>query len=174
MSRTKSHSASLRLPTPRHAFMLIVFHCCLLLNQPPFINASFSFSSSSHYNAFTYLQLFKRTKQNRGGLTRSVGVAEGGALKKKKKAPLLSWRAITSTLKYSPVGWKMRWYSYDRRTGDSPPPHSSPQSPAPFSIRAEARWTLWICITRKMYWFFIWQKGTQKSHNLKLSQLFCS
>lgn len=33
----------------------------------------------------------------------------------------LPWRAITSTQKYSPVGWKMRWNSYDRRTGDPPP-----------------------------------------------------
>lgn len=41
------------------------------------------------------------------------------------------------------------------------PPHSSPQSPAPLSIRAEARWTLNMY---KMYWFFIWQKKGHKNH----------
>lgn len=45
-----------------------------------------------------------------------------------------------------------------------PTPHSAPTTPALLSIRAEGRWTFWICITRKMYWFFIWRKRTHKNH----------
>lgn len=147
LSCTKSHSASL----------LPIFHRCLLLNQPPFINASFLFPPRSHYNVFTYLQLFKGTKLDWGGLTECGG----------------GWRGV----------WKKKHHcchegqSHQLRnihqwvgkcdgtvmTGEqATPPHSSPQSPAPLSIRAEARWTLWICITRKMYWFFIWQKRDAK------------
>lgn len=97
----------------------------------------------------------------------SVKVAEVASEKKerkgveKKKASPLSWRAITSTLKYSPVGRKMRWYSYDRRTGDSP--HSSPQSPTPLSIRAEARWTLNMYNPENVLIFHLAKKG-HKNH----------
>lgn len=99
-----------------------------------------------------------RDQMGWGGLTECEGGWSGVWKKRReKKASPLSWRAITSTLKYSPVGRKMRWYSYDRQTGDFP--HSS----SPLSIRAEARWTLNMYNPENVLIFHLAKKG-HKNH----------
>lgn len=46
----------------------------------------------------------------------------------------------------------------------NPTPDTAPTAPAPLSIRVEAWWTFWKCVTGKIYWFFICRKGTHKNH----------